>query len=531
MIHDINDPASPSTHHADLCIVGSGALGISAAREFIGTSHSVIVLEGGGQSFEQKSQEPYQSDVVGLGHTGIHIGRARVLGGTTTLWAGQALPLFEVDFKKRDWVPFSGWPIERSALVDYYPRAQRVMQLPMVSYDRATWPSATPPPEYDADAITPYFSQFAAVPDFAVKYRQELEAAGNVTVLTHANAVCVSANADANAIQEIRVKSFDGKQCVVRAKMFLLCCGGIETARLLLASDNVEKTGVGNSRDVVGRFFQDHPGVAIPVRVLDKRKFGSWYNSFKKGNVRHSIKLAASESLQCKREMLNTGCEVFYPATEDDPIASAKLVLQAMRKTHLRSQLPGALVKVLKRPDKVMKAAVRHYVLKQVASVNSGTPHIGFSVEQMPNPQSRVMLGAKIDSLGMRRTTLDWRVTAAEGRSISIFAEAVAREWRRLGVAEFNPADLKIQGREHGENGGYIDASHHMGTTRMGTDPASSVVDLSCKVHGYDNLYIGSSSVFPTGGFSNPTLTALALCFRICDQIKHRLGAGIDGPL
>jgi choline dehydrogenase-like flavoprotein len=447
-----------------------------------------------------------------------------VLGGTTTLWAGQALPLFDVDFKKRDWVPFSGWPIERSALADYYPRAQRVMQLPAVTYDRSTWPSKTAPPEYDAEAVTTYFSQFAAVPDFARKYRHELEAATNITVLTHANAVCVSANANATTIEEIRVKSFEGKQCVVRAKMFLICCGGIETARLLLASDNVEKAGVGNSRDVVGRFFQDHPGVAIPVRALDKRKLGNWYNSFKKDNVRHSIKLAASESLQRKHEMLNTGCEVFYPTLEQDPIASAKLLLQAMRKKHLRSQLPGALASVLKRPDKVMRAAVRHYVFKQVASVNSGTPHIGFGVEQMPNPDSRVMLGDKIDSLGMRRTKLDWRVTAAEGRSISIFAEAVAKEWRRLGVAEFNPADLKMGGRERGENGGYIDASHHMGTTRMGTDPAASVVDPNCRVHGYDNLYIGSSSVFPTGGFSNPTLTALALCFRICDQLKQRLG-------
>jgi choline dehydrogenase-like flavoprotein len=310
---------------------------------------------------------------------------------------------------------------------------------------------------------------------------------------------------------------------VVRAKMFLLCCGGIETARLLLASDNVEKTGVGNSRDVVGRYFQDHPGVAIPLRVVDKRKFGNWYHSFKKDNVRHSIKLAASAALQRKHEILNTGCEVFYPTSEDDPIASAKLVMQAMRKKHLRSELPGALMKVLKRPDRVMKAAVRHYLLKQVASVNSGMPHIGFSVEQMPNPQSRVRLGSRIDSLGMRRTVLHWCVTAAEGRSICIFSKVVADEWRRLRVAEFDPADLNIDGREHGEHGGYIDASHHMGTTRMGTDPATSVVDPDCRMHGYDNLYIAGSSVFPTGGFSNPTLTALALGFRICDKIKSRI--------
>ena len=162
-------------------------------------------------------------------------------------------------------------------------------------------------------------------------------------------------------------------------------------------------------------------------------------------------------------------------------------------------------------------------MLKQVASVNAGTPYIGFAVEQQPNPQSRVTLSNQVDSLGVRRTRLDWKVGTEEGRSIEVFARMVAREMKRLGVAEFDPADLKLTGRERGDNGGYIDASHHMGTTRMGTDPTSSVVNPGCRVHDYDNLYIGSSSVFPTCGFSNPTLTMLALCLRISDELKVRM--------
>src|SRR5262249_28521068 len=98
MIQDINELEPDATLRADLCIVGSGAAGITIAREFLHTPYSVLVLEGGGRVFEPASQEPYQSHVVGLRHGGIHDGRARVLGGTTTLWAGQALPLFETDF-------------------------------------------------------------------------------------------------------------------------------------------------------------------------------------------------------------------------------------------------------------------------------------------------------------------------------------------------------------------------------------------------------------------------------------------------
>jgi choline dehydrogenase-like flavoprotein len=528
MIADMNQLDLQASYNADVCIIGAGAAGISMAREFLGTSYSVIVLEAGGPQFEPASQEPYKSEVVGLKHTGIHNGRARVLGGTTTMWAGQVLPLFDLDFAERDWVPHSGWPVDFREIRTFYNRAERVMQVPCVSYDVASWPKEScKPPTYDGNTIDTYYSQFTHVPDFAVKYREELVGSPNITLLTHANVVGLEANEDATAIREVRVKSFAGRTCTVRAKMFIVACGGIETARLLLASNSVERDGIGNRHDMVGRFFQDHPGVSIPVKPLDKKRFADWYNGFKVGNVRHSIKLAASEKFQRTNRILGVGAEVFYPVDDHDPIGAAKLLLHSVRQKHLRSQIPSALATVLKGPHKVVKAAMRYYVMGQIASLNAGQPFIGFAVEQQPNPDSRVTLSNEVDSLGMRRSRLDWRVSAEEGRSMNIFAEALAKEWRRLGVAEFNPADLKLSGREKGENGGYIDASHHMGTTRMGSDPHSSVVNASCRVHDYENLYIGSSSVFPTCGFSNPTLTMLALCMRICDEMKVRMSHSV----
>jgi choline dehydrogenase-like flavoprotein len=528
MIADMNQLDLQSHRSADVCIIGAGAAGIAMAREFLGTSHSVIVLEAGGSRFEPDSQEPYKSEVVGLAHSGIHHGRARVFGGTTTLWAGQALPLFDTDFVERDWVPYSGWPVDFREIRTFYNRAERVMQVPCVTYDVSSWPKQScKPPAYIGDMIETYYSQFTHVPDFAVKYRAELAGSPNITLLTHANVVGLDANPDATCVREVRVKSFGSRQCMVRAKMFVVACGGIETARLLLASNSVERDGVGNRHDVVGRFFQDHPGVSIPVKPLDRKRFADCYNGFKVGNVRHSIKMAASETFQRTQRILGVGAEVFYPVDEHDPIGAAKLLLQSVRRPHLRSQIPGALATVLKGPHKVVKAAMRYYMLGQVASVNAGQPHLGFAVEQQPNPDSRVTLSDEVDSLGMRRTRLDWRVGTEEGRSMNIFAQALAKEWRRLGVGDFDPADLKLTGREKGENGGYIDASHHMGTTRMGSDPHTSVVNPSCRVHDYENLYIGSSSVFPTCGFSNPTLTMLALCMRICDEIKVRMSHAV----
>src|SRR5216684_6405838 len=129
MIGDFAEFDDGAAVAADICIVGGGAAGITLAREFIGTRFTVLMLEGGGLEAEAETQKLYDSEVVGLPHTGIHEGRARIFGGTTTLWGGQALRLDEFDFTERSWVPYSGWPISREVLDPYYDRAEGVLQI------------------------------------------------------------------------------------------------------------------------------------------------------------------------------------------------------------------------------------------------------------------------------------------------------------------------------------------------------------------------------------------------------------------
>jgi choline dehydrogenase-like flavoprotein len=288
-------------------------------------------------------------------------------------------------------------------------------------------------------------------------------------------------------------------------------------------SNSVEPAGIGNRHDVVGRYFQDHPGVVVPIRVLDKARFGAWYNSFAKNGIRYGIKIVASSRLQREQQILNVGSEIFYPPTEQDPVDAAKLVLKSVRQSHLRREVPQAIKAMARRPDRVVRAAFRHYVLRQPASVGGTKPFLGIGTEQAPNPESRITLSGERDSFHVPRARLAWRLTENESRSVSALMRAIQGHWSKLGVAELQAEHVPIAGRELGKFGGFVDANHHMGATRMGTDPLRSVVDANCKVHDYDNLYIASSSIFPTGGFSNPTLSLLALCMRLCDRLKHIL--------
>ena len=123
MIIDFEEFSGTEIAGFDVCIVGAGAAGITLAVELLRLGRRVVLLEGGGSKFERRSQSLYDADIVGAPYTGHQLGRYRVLGGSTTAWAGQILELDEHDFTTRPWVPGSGWPIAKSELTAAYARA------------------------------------------------------------------------------------------------------------------------------------------------------------------------------------------------------------------------------------------------------------------------------------------------------------------------------------------------------------------------------------------------------------------------
>jgi choline dehydrogenase-like flavoprotein len=282
MIRDFAEFDDGAAVAADICIVGGGAAGITLAREFIGTRFSVLILEGGGLDTEVESQKLYDSEVVGLPHTGVHDGRARVFGGTTTLWGGQALRLDAFDLQGRSWVPYSGWPISREELEPFYDRADRVLQLgPRISYGDLCAAFGLQAPGFDPASLYIECSQWSPKPNFGTTYRQKLKRAFNISVLLHANVTSIVTNDSAAVVEKIEFRTLTGKQGRAKARVYVICCGGIETARLLLASDHVEPHGLGNKHDLVGRFFQEHIHIRFgDLLTTERNSLQNYFESF-----------------------------------------------------------------------------------------------------------------------------------------------------------------------------------------------------------------------------------------------------------
>jgi choline dehydrogenase-like flavoprotein len=468
----------------DVCIIGAGAAGISLARELRGGRGRVCVLESGGLEPDAETQALYRGHGTGLANDGyVETSRLRYFGGSTNHWWGMCAPLDAHDFEPRPWVPHSGWPLSRVDLDPYYARAQPVCQLGPFDYDPAAWDPDPPPLGPRAERR---MWQYGPPTRFGAVYREELRASTNVSVHLFANAVDLSASDSGRRVERVVVKTLAGGQFTVAARTVVLAAGGIENPRLLLGSDGVVNGGLGNGRDLVGRFFMDHPHRHPAGEILfDDPRLAAWSGKQVARGTRFLIHLGIRPEVQRQHGLLNGSIQLVHPWGAEDETERSLLSL-------LRDLAGGAGAGAPKRAELFAR------------------------IEQAPNPESRVRLSEERDALGQRRVVLDWRLGALERDALQRILEMLAEDLAAAGTARVRIGTDAAPAREFG-------GEHHMGTTRMSDDPATGVVDRDCRVHGIENLYVAGSAVFPTVGWANPTLTIVALSLRLADHLKRTL--------
>ena len=333
--------------------------------------------------------------------------------------------------------------------------------------------------------------QFSPPTRFGAVYRDEVLRASNVHTLLHANAVELEIGPESGRVARVRVATLAGNRFSVAARIVVLATGGIENARILLASRAGRPRGVGNDRDLVGRFFMDHLHLRAGVYLPSSPAFdGAFYR--RREDQRAIGVLTVAEALLRRRGLLGFSLTLSRRSLPRDEAIGGDVQRAA---SDLEEGLASAGASRL--PDATM---------------------LECRTEPAPNPDSRVTLTAGRDALGMPRARLDWQLTEYDFASLRAGQEIVAREVGRAGVGRVQlPRDAPRSAWTQKIRGG----QHHIGTTRMSDDPARGVVDAHCRVHGSENLYVAGSSVFPTAGSANPTLTLTALALRLADRIRE----------
>lgn len=575
MIVDARTLSSGDVIATDVCIVGSGPAGLSLARELSNQAFKVCVLESGSfndptpatkslsevettYDFVPMNAERWRRQAVsgGIDFTLVTPDRRnRRFGGNATAWGvkiGEVapgrfrlglrhVPLASADFEARDWMPESGWPFDRSHLQPFYERAHELLEMGPCLYDGDDWDDDGSQLPLNSTRLMTRVFQFSRGEVVHTQWRKEVNATENVTTYINANAMEIETDATGTRATGVKVSCIDGPTFRVTAKIVILAVGGIETAQLLLLSNQVHPEGLGNQNDLVGRYFMDHPlvygGQIIPK---DPETFNrtAIYDLHESNGTPVMGHLTFTDEALRSEPLPNISAALFprqkrYLTPPSIKSLKAIITLRAFR------ERPASIVKHVANVVFGMRdicEAIYDKVTRKPLPFHSNFSTGGWSVkqenkskvyhsfdvvhqtEQLPHRDNRVVLSEHRDVLGRRKAEIQARWMPEDIEGIRRAHQAIADEVFRSGVGKFVPlweGELPYVAT--------AGASHHMGTARMHNDPKKGVVDENCKVHGVENLYIASSAVFPTGGYAGPTLTIVALSIRLADHIKSTI--------
>ncbi len=506
MFFDLSEPGHPPSLRYDVGIIGAGPAGLALASSLNDGRTRICLLESGGRAVENRFQALNESECVGLQYDSEG-SRCRAFGGTTHWWAGACTPPDPVDFAVRGWAPAGDWPFPAEELRPFYQPALELLGLEsfeIFDFEKlpAAWRRARDPVDLEQAGLQPKLFQYSAPPaNLGAALSGLVECSECVDCYLNATATEIVAGNDGSTAERVLARSLAGAVVDLRAKVFVICAGGLESARLLLLSDSVHAAGLGNGHDQVGRYLMDHlRSRTAPVPLRRAVRVPPVYAgvAIRNGLLRAGFTLRAS--VQREEEMLNSNLMLFW-----NPLGPTEPDLLA----------PGAgMAAVLRRPDVLARLAWerlrRQRSFRQLALC---TNH-----EQSANPSSRVTLGEQRDGLGCRKLRIDWRLQDLDERSIERFHERVRTALARLDLLQ---GPLEFRGLD--EDRTFDASSHPMGTTRMSNDPRRGVVDADCCVHSIANLYVCGSSVFPRGGNANPALTIVALAMRLAGHLRRRM--------
>ena len=454
--------AIPASQPYDCFVIGSGPAGITLAMELAKANKTVLLFESG-------TATEARTDIlnaVNYGH--FRDGwwdrhSVRALGGTSRVWSGWCATLMDGDFNN----PAAGvrWPISKSALAPYYRRAAVIL-------DRNTSMLDVEIPWIPGFVYRPF--SVGRATRFGIEYFDVLKESSAVHVALSSSVVGLDANSSRSAVGALTYfhhpSGATQRLAVEPAQSVVLSGGGIGNAQLLLQPRSDGTVPVGNESGQAGKFLMEHPHISGAAEVVLDEEIERQPLPGDFGDVRHA--LVPDDEQKMRHGLL--GCSI-----------------QCENRTTDHSMVEY-LSNKYRKPFYHYKGSLR--------------------TEMSPSASNRVSLTNERNPAGLYRPSVRCAIGAGDFLSIETTLRLLGES-----LIESQKGRVRIDNKDlYGAASG---GGHIMGTTRMGTNPSESVVDPNCRVHGYRNLFVAGSSVFPTGGYSNPTLTIVALSLRLVDTL------------
>jgi choline dehydrogenase-like flavoprotein len=544
---------------AEIAVVGAGPAGIVLALELGRAGHRVLLVESGGTAFDAETQRLGDTQGSDPLHVPMSLTTRRQIGGASNLWGGRCVPFDPVDFEPREVVgEESRWPVAYGEIEPYFARAcewcvcgEAVFDARAVRElaDRALVPGFAEGEEVSATAL----ERWSLPTNFRREYQGELERSRMVRLITNLTCTEIVCDPDGARVAHLRARTRAGGEVTITAARYVLACGGLETTRLLFASNRHHPRGLGNHSGQLGRWYMAHVESRIArVHFATPPAATIYGHERDRAGVYVRRRLTFSGDFLREQQLPNTAMWLVNPAIGDPAHGSGVLsfaylmlasplgrrfVAEGIRQAHIKGPPDAGVGAHLRNVLRDFgPAALFALTFGYQRYLKRGRKVPGFFVpsagnvypllyhgEHLPHRESYVEPTDARDALGMPRLRTHLRFDEVDVGSVARAHRSLENFLRehRLGHLEYLYGDLEEAVREQ-LFGGY----HQAGTTRMSARPEDGVVDRDLSVHGLPDLTIASSSTFVTSGQANSTFMIVAFALRLADRLRREAPAG-----
>ena len=485
----------------DIVIVGAGIAGLGLSRLLNTEKKKVLIVESGNFKFDNKANKRSFALSKNLGnwpsenYASFH-SRLRMFGGNSNVWGGWCMELDEFDYSQN-----KIWGDIKNDLKSHYKIAYELLNIN---------PKFISSSELSLNSVQPYSINISRG-NFKNESKDSIESNQNVDLIlnTYLNGI----NFESNNIKSINIETNMKELKTISLQKLVISTGGIESAKILQKQipDNLKNS-------YVGKHFMEHPQLQVGrVKIKDK-DINTFIKKYSPPTAKHLFddKLNKQEDKYFSGfKSTNSNIRNYFVLRTSDVYQSK--ALYRLRHIILTQSMKSTGKIKLSDLYELTRDLVDMFMKKITSKIsNKKSYSVVLHLEQKPNYHNQIYFDDQYN------TVLDWNFTEDDFDNLEQSLEDLHIIFKEMN-SEFDLKNIFKQNKKQildylGKN--IFGIGHHMGTTIMGNSKNNSVCDTDLKYHGIENLFVNSTSVFPSGGIANPTLTMLALTSRLADKLN-----------
>lgn len=503
-----------SEFSADCIVIGAGTVGCTLASQMLKLGHRVMLIEAGGLHATKDASAADQLVQTGRVYKGATEGRAFGVGGTSSLWGGQMLEMTEYDFQGRLNGQIPAWPIQHSELLQFYQSVARWLGISAGWLNNSSYRPIFPRGRW-VERFSSWISH--ARRNVGNRFIREFKRNVNILVITN-TAVSELIHTDwcvSQTISGAKIKLQDS-DVAIRASFTVICCGVLESTRLLLKLFSLPEFARHKS-PVLGKFFADHLSVKFAKLTFEPRNLKQInlgvMSRFDCGVMR-TPRFELTPRLQQDLSVSNTYAHFLMVTAPGSGFDLIRKILRRMQGT--KEPLHLGLKALWNGFSDVAGVIFWRYVHKCLYLSPSSELYLQIDVEQIADQESCLRLADD------GKLEINWKVSEQDVRSVETVGDLFLRDLANSELGALLKVTKVFDRTQDGVDNIY-DVYHPTGCLRMGDSPHNSVVDRDLKVWNLTGLYVNSTAVFPSAGAANPGMTHFALTFRLAEHLAAQL--------